>query len=123
MKEKFYRFMQGRYGNDPLNRFLMILSLTAMLLSILWKPQFFAIAVALLGWGYYRMFSRKVYTRAGENQRYLDIRDGILGKLKQRKDYHIYKCPGCGQKVRVPRGKGKIEIHCPKCGKDFIKRS
>lgn len=115
--------MQGRYGNDPFNHFLMIMSLITMLLSVVWKPHFFAVAVALLGWGYYRMFSRKVYTRAVENERYLDIRDKILGRLKQQKTHHIYKCPGCGQKVRVPRGKGKIEIHCPKCGKDFIKRS
>ena len=122
MKEKFYRFMQGRYGNDPFNHFLMIMSLITMLLSVVWKPHFFAVAVALLGWGYYRMFSRKVYTRAVENELYLDIRDKILGRLKQQKTHHIYKCPGCGQKVRVPRGKGKIEIHCPKCGKDFIKR-
>lgn len=130
MKEKFYRFMQGRYGNDPLNRFLMIVSLISMLLSIVWRPQFYVIAVAFLGLAYYRMFSRKVYTRAMENQRYLDVRDKVLGRLNkeknllmQRKNYHIYKCPGCGQKVRVPRGKGKIQVHCPKCGEDFIKRS
>lgn len=123
MKEKFYRFMQSRYGNDSLNRFLMIMSLAAMFLTVVWKPQFFAVAVALLGWGYYRMFSRKVYSRAMENQRYLDIRDKILGRFGQQKTHHIYKCPCCGQKVRVPRGKGKIEIHCPKCGENFIKRS
>ena len=130
LREKFYRFMQGRYGDDPLNRFLMIAALIAMILSIIWKPQFCLIALALLGWGYYRMFSRKVYTRAMENQRYLEVRVKALGRLNkerrllaQRKDYHIYKCPGCGQKVRVPRGKGKIEVHCPKCGKYFVKKS
>ncbi len=130
MKEKLYRFMQGRYGNDPLNRFLMIVSLIIMILAIIWKPQIYVIAIAVLGWGYYRMFSRKVYTRAVENQRYLEVRDSVLAKLNkkrnfliQRKNYHIYKCPGCGQKVRVPRGKGKIQVHCPKCGEDFIKRS
>lgn len=122
--------MQGRYGNDPLNRFLMIVSLIIMILAIIWKPQIYVIAIAVLGWGYYRMFSRKVYTRAVENQRYLEVRDSVLAKLNkkrnfliQRKNYHIYKCPGCGQKVRVPRGKGKIQVHCPKCGEDFIKRS
>ena len=123
MRERFYRFMQGRYGNDQFNRFLMILALAAMVLSILWKPQLYLAALGFLGWGYYRMFSRKVYTRAVENERYLDIRDKILGRLKQQKTHHIYKCPGCGQRVRIPRGKGKVEVHCPKCGKDFIKRS
>lgn len=130
LREKFYRFMQGRYGNDPLNRFLMIVALIAMILSIVWKSQFYLLAIGFLGWGYYRMFSRKVYTRAMENQRYLDVRNKALGRLNreknllaQKKKYHIYKCPGCGQKVRVPRGKGKIEVHCPKCGENFIKRS
>lgn len=130
MRERFYRFMQGRYGNDQFNRFLMILALAAMVLSILWKPQLYLAALVFLGWGYYRMFSRKVYSRAMENQKYLTIREKVLcrlrrerRKLEQRKGYHIYKCPGCGQKVRIPRGKGKVEVHCPKCGKDFIKRS
>ncbi len=130
MRERFYRFMQGRYGNDQFNHFLMILSLAVMILSIFWKPQLYLVAVALLAWGYYRMFSKKVYSRAVENQKYLSIRENVLKKLRreknlleQRKTYHIYKCPGCGQKVRIPRGKGKVEVHCPKCGMDFIKRS
>ncbi len=130
MREKLYRFMQGRYGNDQFNRFLMILSLVVIGVSFIWKPQFYLGAVILLGWAYYRMFSRKVYTRAVENQRYLELREKALirlrrGKhqLEQRKVYHIYKCPDCGQKVRIPRGKGKVEVRCPKCGATFIKKS
>lgn len=130
MREKFYRFMQGRYGNDQFNRFLMILSLMILGLSAVWKPQLYLAAVILLGWAYYRMFSRKVYTRAVENQRYLEIREKVLirirrekKQLEQRKEYHIYKCPGCGQKVRIPRGKGKVEVRCPKCAHTFVKKS
>ena len=130
MREKFYRFMQGRYGNDQFNRFLMTLSLIVLGLSVIWKPQLCLAAVILLGWAYYRMFSRKVYTRAVENQRYLEIKEKVLIRLRrekrqleQRKEYHIYKCPGCGQKVRIPRGKGKVEERCPKCAHTFVKKS
>lgn len=122
--------MQGRYGNDPFNHFLMILALIILGLSILLKPQFYLAAIILLGWAYYRMFSRKVYSRAGENQRYLELREKVLSRLRrgrrsleQRKDYRIYKCPGCGQKVRIPKGKGKVEVRCPKCGETFVKKS
>lgn len=79
----------------------------------------------LLGWGcliyaYFRMFSRNVRKRYDENVRFLNKTAKIRGFFKsqknlmaQRKDYHIYTCPGCKQKIRIPRGKGKIEIRCP----------
>ena len=88
------------------------------------------LSLATLVYTYYRMFSRNIYKRASENQNFLnktaDIRRKINNQkslFKQRKVYRIYKCPTCKQKVRVPKGKGKISIHCPKCDTYFIKRS
>ena len=75
-------------------------------------------------------FSRNIYKRASENQVFLNKTANIRSKInsqkfimKQRKTHRIYKCPTCNQKVRVPKGKGKISIHCPKCDTYFIKRS
>ena len=88
------------------------------------------LSLATLVYTYYRMFSRNIYKRASENQNFLNKTANIRRKInnqksifKQRKVYRIYKCPTCKQKVRVPKGKGKISIHCPKCDTYFIKRS
>ncbi len=130
MRERFSRFMQGRYGNDRFNQFLMIAALVCMVLSMFGLNIFYMIAIGLMVYAYYRMFSRKIYQRSGENQWFLQkeqkVRSWLNGQKKtmaQRKTHHIYKCPGCKQKIRVPRGRGKIEIRCQKCGTKFIKKS
>ncbi len=130
MRERIYRFMQGRYGNDKLNQFLMIVALVCMVVSLFGPNFFYLLALALLVYVYYRMFSRKIYARSAENQRYLQLEykvKGYLGKKKrefqQRKTHRIFKCPNCRQKIRVPKGHGKIEVRCPKCKTTFFRRS
>lgn len=131
MREKFMRFMQGRYGVDELSRFLMIVALVLAVVQLFTRWTILSIFV----WGifiylYVRMFSRDYGKRQQENQKYLTARYKLKAKwynlkkdMLQRKDYHIYKCPQCSQKIRIPRGKGKIAIRCPKCYTEFIKRS
>ena len=130
MREKFSQFMRGRYGNDQFNQFLMIIALVCLVLSFFGPDVFYLLALLFMIYAYYRMFSRKIYQRAGENQWYLQksmkVRNWINGQRKifaQRKTHHIYKCPNCKQKIRVPKGRGKIEIRCRKCGTKFIKKS
>ncbi len=130
MKEKFYRFMYGRYGVDQFNRFIMTLAFVFLIISFFGSNFFYLLSLLLLIYCYFRMFSKNLYKRRAENTKYLQY----LYKVKQfwstqkrdftqRKTHHIYKCPSCRQKIRVPRGKGKIEIRCPKCSTTFIKKS
>lgn len=135
MKEKFMRFMQGRYGVDQFSKSMLIVGLVVILLSSFFTRTGAGTLFYFLGWVliiycYFRIFSRNISKRYAENQAYLaktyKIRTFFQrqkNSLNQRKVYHIYKCPGCKQKIRIPRGKGKIEIRCPKCGTTFIKKS
>ena len=135
MKEKLMRFMQGRYGVDPFCKFLLIAGLVVVFLSAVLGGSVVGMILYVIGWiliiyCYFRMFSRNISRRYAENQAFLAKTYGIRGFFrkqkniwKQRKAYHIYPCPGCRQKIRIPRGKGRIEIRCPKCGKTFIKKS
>ena len=130
-RDKFIRFMQGRYGVDELGRFLSIALMVLVVLNIFLRSSLINLLVmAGLIWMYYRVMSRNYSGRYEENRKFLDLKYKFTAKKNQIMNGHkadrtvrIFKCPTCGQKVRVPRGKGKISIHCPKCNTDFIKRS
>ena len=123
--------MQGRYGVDSLSRFLSIVLLAIIILGMFIRiPLSGTITLVILVILYWRMFSRNIPKRYEENQKFLQTRDKLLGRfsdfgsnMSQMKDYHIYKCPRCNQKIRIPRGKGHIMVRCPKCGYEFHKKS
>ena len=130
-KERLQRFMYGRYGMDGLGKFMSWTSIILLLCSMLFGIDvLYFVAVALLVWCYFRMFSRNVQKRYQENcvyYRYVNIvRDFFKRQksyIKQSKTHHIYKCPQCKQKIRIPKGKGKVAIRCQRCGTEFIKNS
>lgn len=130
MKEKLQRFMVGRYGNDRFNQILIIIALISLLISYAVGGFFYPLSFAIMIYVYFRMFSHNISKRSAENNRYLQLEWKVRvffqkkkSAWKQLKQYHIYKCPNCKQKIRVPRGKGKIAIRCKKCGTEFIKKS
>ena len=131
LRYRFSKFMQGRYGVDSLSRFLSVILIAVILIGMFVKiPLSGLISLALLIVLYFRMFSRNIPKRYAENQKFLQIRDNLLGNfsnfgsnMSQFKDYHIYKCPQCSQKIRIPRGKGHIMVRCPRCGFEFHKKS
>ncbi len=131
MREKIRQFMMGRYGTDGLNQFLSISSIVFILLTLFTHFRLFTyVGFALLVWCYYRTFSRNIAKRTQENYQFYAIKDRLTGKVNGLKDqwanrklYHYYRCPQCRQKLRVPRGRGRIQISCPRCGTQFIKKS
>ena len=131
MREKFYRFMQGRYGNDELSKFLVGVSMVLIILNLLTKSGIFNLLFwVCLIYSYFRMFSKNYSARYAENQKYHALKNKWSYKWEnhkrmreQKKIYHIYSCPYCKQKIRIPKGKGTIIVTCPKCKQEFGKRS
>lgn len=121
MKERMQRFMAGRYGNDQLNQFIFIVAIISMVLEIITRQSlFYTLTLVLLILAYVRVFSRNINKRYEENMKFLQKKDAILNKFRkqkyyaaQRRNFHIYTCPQCKQKIRIPKGKGKISITCP----------
>lgn len=135
MREKLQRFMTGRYGADELGRTLNIVVLVSLVVSMFSGllpvlSVFYWFGIALMIYNCFRMFSKNVSKCYEENQRYLSRRykavvkrDQWKKRFAQRDTYRFFKCPGCRQRVRVPKGRGKICITCPKCRREFIRRS
>ncbi len=127
------RFMQGRYGMDDLNRCLYWSFLVLFILELIIpfrpvKAVLGWVTLAIIIWETFRMFSRNIPKRYSENLKFLDMTAGLRRamrlnrrKFDDRKTYRYFKCPGCGQEVRVPKGKGRIRITCPKCHQSFEK--
>ena len=152
----FANLMRGRYGNDNLNRFLLIVSVILIIADMFVRRRLlYMLAVLILIYVYCRMFSRNINARYRENQKFLQFtakfrrnggpgnasyggaygggqygntaNSGSAGWVRKEKpakdrDHKIFKCPVCGEKLRVPKGAGKISITCPHCGEKFIKK-
>ena len=130
MRDWFRRLMMGRYGVDQLTWVLLALSLLLSLCGSIFRSNVLGILCwAVLVVCYLRIFSRNIYARQLENQRFMQfwwkMKNGRSKRpsREQRKNYKVFSCPTCKQKLRVPRGKGKISISCPKCGRSFIKKT
>ena len=116
-------FMMGRYGTDRLNMVILSVGLVASLLSVVLKAPvvnlvLFALSYGMMFWAIFRSLSRNTYKRYLENRKFLQF----TGRLKDR-EHRYFDCPKCRQMVRVPRGKGKISITCPRCREKFVKKT
>ena len=119
----FRQFMLGRYGTDKLNMAILGMGIVFCLPGIFIKNPaldllFTFLSYGFMCWAIFRSLSRNTYKRYQENRKYLRF----LEKIKDR-EHRYFDCPKCRQVVRVPRGKGKISITCPKCREKFIKKT
>ena len=117
------RFMAGRYGTDKLSLSMLGVSLALSLISAFFRAPLInliltALSYVLMFWAIFRSFSRNTYKRYQENRKFLQFFD----RLKDR-EHRYFDCPNCRQPVRVPRGKGKIAITCPRCRERFIRKT
>ena len=116
------RFMSGRYGTDKLNMAILTVGLIVCLIGVFVTGAvgliFTMVSYGLMFWAIFRTLSRNTYKRYQENRKYLMF----LERIKDRQ-HRYFTCPKCRQMVRVPRGKGKVAITCPRCKERFIKKS
>ena len=131
LNSKMQHFMVGRNGADEFGRFISTLTLICLVLSLITKwGLFYWGGIFLIVYSYFRMFSRNIPKRYAENQKFLTLRYKAIAKwnlmkkhFTESKTHKFFKCPQCRQKVRVPKGRGKICITCPKCKTEFVKKS
>ena len=123
--------MQGRHGQDELNRALSWFAVAMLVVSMFtnWMV-FYYLALAAFVYYIFRMLSRNGSKRGQENMAYKNMRAPIVNavklqirRFKERKEYRYFRCPRCKQWLRVPRGKGKVSIKCRVCDMRFEKKT
>lgn len=128
---KMQSFLYGRYGFDELSQFLSMTALFSVIIGLFAYPGFFSgLAMAMWLIVLFRTYSKNISKRQREREAYLRLANPVRNwfslqkrKFSERKTHRYYKCPNCKASLRVPKGKGKIKIHCPKCSAEIIKKT
>ncbi|MBS6723008.1 MAG: hypothetical protein KH268_08460 [Clostridiales bacterium] len=131
LKWKLANFLQRRNGNDDLSRITFLVSVILYLVSIVLDilslesigSILYVIGFAGIIYSLFRIFSGNVPARQRENDKYLHFISLQKKRFAMRKEYRIFACKGCGQHIRVPKKKGKVEVTCPVCGRKAIHRT
>ena len=130
------RMMMGRYGNDQLGNFLFVIYLLFFVLQLIFRGSIAGLVLLMLGYFvivlyFFRFFSINIFKRQLENQKFMQVWNSVKNffrfwkmRWQERSGTKaLYRCPKCHQVIRVPKGKGKIAITCPKCRFEFIKKT
>ena len=134
MRQKLMQFMYGRNGVDLFSRFLMYFALALLVLRLIIRGAagnvIWYLAIAVLIYAYFRIFSRNLSKRRAENAKYYQLRTKAVNgvrdwtdRRRQSRDFRFFRCPSCRAMLRVPRGKGRIRVTCRKCGTAFERKT
>jgi DNA-directed RNA polymerase subunit RPC12/RpoP len=122
IKDKIRRWFTGRYGIDDLGKLLLWVSIifyvAGQLLGSMLCVSLSSVTAIMFC---YRFLSRQIYERSEENLKYTRYVKSWKLKYQYRKTAKIYMCPQCGKMIRVPKGKGKIQITCPNCSHSIVR--
>ena len=131
LAQKLQQFMIGRYGNDEFSLFLSIAGLIlGLLANFKYLGFLYFIGTALIFFSLFRSLSKNYNARRKELNWYLlwsakpkaELKI-FVNKIRDRKTHRYFKCKNCKTVMRVPVGRGKIEITCPKCRAKVIKKT
>ena len=124
LKWKLQNFMMGRNGMDDCAKYSYIAGIVLYVIYLFTGVGFlYYFSTLLLLYGLFRVFSKNVAARQSEERKLHDEINFQKMRFEQRKEYRLYRCKGCGRKIRVPKGKGKVEVTCPTCGNKEIHRT
>ncbi len=121
---KFQKFMYGRYGPDDLYKFLVKLHLFLFILNLVLKNDIIImLELVVIFIAFYRFFSKKIYIRSNENQKFLKLKKQFVApfhniKRNIKDKDHIYKkCRKCKTtlKLPLPSKRGIKHAKCPHC--------
>lgn len=131
LMERLTDWMRGRNGSDELGTFALALSIVILLINAFTGLRWLsAIALALALYSCWRMSSKQVAQRQAENRAFVEKLGPLASWMRnpssaasEARTYKHLTCPSCHQRVRVPRGKGRIRVTCPSCHEKFEARS
>ncbi len=127
---------QRHYGFD-----LLSVCCVALAAILAWVPFGFILSLILIGWALFRALSSNVQARSAEALWFTNHTRGLrswaltaffrlrlwwrrmLERVHYWQTYKVFRCKKCGQKLRVPRGKGKLRVTCKNCKEQFSIKS
>lgn len=124
IRESLSRFLQGRYGYDELGKLLMIIGIAVYFLGTIFRVNMISMLGSLIMfYELFRLLSKRNWDRSEENRKYMRFKKLWKLRYEERATSRIFVCKSCGKFIRVPKGKGKIQVTCPTCGASSVHRS